>query len=230
MSTSLFFTLASNHSGDLDSLISRLPSLNCEKVVGKSAVVILSRFGLSVVSTFRIEWIGFVVSMWSGFHLKLFPSVCSFSKCKWVDCGFDPVCILLQSLIYWWSWEGWFSVGWINYLICCVVWARFSFWGMNLKSLIKISLISCQKKVSPLASSILYHLLGKSARVEGNKCGEALSSLYPSFLHFVSQVLICCSGFWPPVKVWIWACWVNFFPPNRSTKKVEAFVQVCSFV
>ena len=38
---------------------------------------------------------------------------------------------------------------------------------MKLKSLIKISLSSCHKKVSPLASSILYHLFGKSVRVDG---------------------------------------------------------------
>ena len=171
MSTSLVFTLASSHSRALASLIGRISSLNYENVAEKSAAVILSVSCLSVVASFRIERIGFVVSTWLDFHLKLLPSVFSFSNCKWVDYGINHVCILLQSFIYWWSHKGWFWVGWINCLTCFAVSPRFSFWGMKLKSLIKISLSSCHKKVSPLASSILYHLFGKSAGVEGNKCG-----------------------------------------------------------
>ena len=102
MSTSLVFTLEYNHSSALASLIDRLPYLNCENLAGKLATVILSRSCLLVVATFRIELIGFVVSTWLDFHLKLFPSVCSFSKCKRVICGLDSVCILLQSLICQW--------------------------------------------------------------------------------------------------------------------------------
>ena len=162
---------------------------------------------------------GFVVSMWSVFHLNLLPFVCSFSKCKRVDCDFDSVCILLQSLICRWSWKGYFSIGWGNCLIWCAVPANCLFWGMNWKSWIKFCLSSCQKKVSPWASSILYHLLGKSASVEGNKCGQDRSSLYPSLLHSFSQVLMCYFGSWPWIKRGIWASWVNFFPPKPFDKE-----------
>ena len=96
MSTSLVLTLASSHSGALASLIGRLPSLNCENVAGKSAAVVLSVSYLSVVSTFRIVQIGLVISTWLDFHLKLFPSVFSFSNCNLVDCGFSYVYILLH--------------------------------------------------------------------------------------------------------------------------------------
>ena len=94
----------------------------------------------------------------------------------------------------------------------------------------KFSLSSCHMNVSPLASSILYHLFGKSTRVDGNKCGHAHSSLYPSFLHSFSHVLIWSSGFCPWMNIDIWASLVNFSPPNLSTKKVQAAVQVCSLV
>ena len=99
MSNYLVLTLASSHSGALASLIGRLPSLNCENVGGKSSAIILLVSGLSVVSTFRIVQIGFVVSIWLDFHLKLFPSVFSFSNYNLVDCGFDIFCILLHFLI-----------------------------------------------------------------------------------------------------------------------------------
>ena len=94
MSTSLVCILASSHSGALASLIDRLPSLNCENVAGKLAAIILSVSCLSVVVIFRIDRIGFVVSTWLDFHLKLLPSMFSFSSCKWVDGGLDSVCIL----------------------------------------------------------------------------------------------------------------------------------------
>ena len=186
MSNSLVLTLASSHSGALASLISQLPSLNYENVVGNLVAVILSVSCLSVVSTLRIVQIGLVVSTWLDFHLKLFPSMFSFSNCNLVDCGFDLVCILLHFLICRWSCKGLFSVGCINSLICFAISTKFSFCGIKLKSLMRFSLSSCHKKVSPLAYSILYHLFGKSARVDGNKCGHARSSLYPSLLHSLS--------------------------------------------
>ena len=91
MSTSLVLILASSHSSVLASFIGRLPSLNWENVAGKSAAVIQSMSGLSVVATLRTEWIGFVVPAWFEFHLKLLPSVCSFSSCNRVDSTFDPM-------------------------------------------------------------------------------------------------------------------------------------------
>ena len=73
MSNSLVFTLASNHSGALASLIGQIPSLNYENVVGKSAAVIWLVSSLSAVSTLSTIRIGFVVSKWYDFHRKLFP-------------------------------------------------------------------------------------------------------------------------------------------------------------
>ena len=68
MSNSLVFTLASNHSGALASLIGQLPSLNCENVAGKSVAVIWSVYSLLTVSTLSTVRIGFVVSKWYDFH------------------------------------------------------------------------------------------------------------------------------------------------------------------
>ena len=68
MSNSLVFTLASNHSGALASLIGRLPSLNYENVAGNSAAVIQSVSSLPAVSTLSTVRIGFVVSEWYDFH------------------------------------------------------------------------------------------------------------------------------------------------------------------
>ena len=78
MLNSLVLTLASNHSGALDSLIGQLPSLNCENVAGKSATGIQSVSSLSVVSTLSTMRIGFVVSEWYDFHRNIFPSRFSF--------------------------------------------------------------------------------------------------------------------------------------------------------
>ena len=127
MLNSLVLNLASIHYGALASLISRIPSLNYENVVGNLAAVILLVSCLSVVSTFRIVQIGLVILIWLDFHRKIFPSVFSFSNCNLVDCGFDLVCILLHFHVYQLSCKGFFSVGWINSLICFVVSTRFSF-------------------------------------------------------------------------------------------------------
>ena len=114
MSNSLVLTLASSHFGALASLIGRIPSLNYENVVGKSAAVIRSVSSLSVVPTLSTVQIGLVVLTWFDFHLKIFPSVFSFFDCSLVDCGIVPVCILLQSIVYRLSFKGLFSVGCIN--------------------------------------------------------------------------------------------------------------------
>ena len=169
MSNYLVLTLASSHSGALASLIGQLPSLKWDNVAGKSAADIRSVSSLSVVSTLRTVRIGLVVSTWFDFHLKLFPYVFSFSNCSLVDCGFVLVCILLHFIVCGLSFKGLFFVGCINSLIFFPVSNKFSFCGIKLKSLMKFSLSSCHKNVSPLASSILYHLFGKSARVYGNR-------------------------------------------------------------
>ena len=62
MSNCLVLTLESNHFGDLDSLIDRIPSLNYDNVAEKSAAVIWSVSILSVVSILSTVRIGFVVS------------------------------------------------------------------------------------------------------------------------------------------------------------------------
>ena len=62
MSNSLVLTLESIHSGDLDSLISLIPYLNCENVAGKSAMLIRLVSSLSVLPTLSTVRIGFVVS------------------------------------------------------------------------------------------------------------------------------------------------------------------------
>ena len=68
-------------------------------------------------------------------------------------------------------------VGCINIFICFVASTNFLSFDIKLKSLIKFSLSSFHRNVSPRASSILYHLFGKLASVEGNSCGHVLSSL-----------------------------------------------------
>ena len=99
MSNSLVFTLASNHSGALASLIGRLPSLNYENAAGNSTVVIRSVSSLSVFSTLSTVQIGFVVSEWYDFHRKLFPFGFSFSICSLVYCGVVLVCMLLHVIV-----------------------------------------------------------------------------------------------------------------------------------
>ena len=70
-----------------------------------------------------------------------------------------------------------FLVGSMNVFIYFAVSTSFSFCGIKLKSLMKFSISSFHWNVSPHASSILYHLFGKSASVEGNRCGHVRSSL-----------------------------------------------------
>ena len=97
MSNYLVFTLASNHSGDLASLIGWFPSLNYENVAGKYVAVIWSVSStISTLSTVRIR---FVVSEWYDFHRKLFPSGFSFSICSLVDWGVVLVCMLLNFIV-----------------------------------------------------------------------------------------------------------------------------------
>ena len=93
MSNSLVFTLASNHSGALASLIGQLPSLNCENVAENSVAVIHSVS--STVSTLSTVRIGFVVSEWYDFHQNIFPSGFSFSICSLVNYGVVLACMLL---------------------------------------------------------------------------------------------------------------------------------------
>ena len=155
MSNSVILTLASSYLGALASLIGQIPSLNCENVVGNSAAVIRSVSSLSVVPTLTTVRIGLVILTWFDFHLKFFPFVFSFSNCSLVDCGIVLVCILLQFIICRLSFQGLFSVDCMNYLIYFVVSTKFLFCGIKLKSLIKFSLSSCHRNVSPRASSIL---------------------------------------------------------------------------
>ena len=68
-------------------------------------------------------------------------------------------------------------VGCINVFIYFVASTSFLSHDIKLKSLMKFSLCSFHKNVSPHASSILYHLLGRSSSVEGNRCGHIRSSL-----------------------------------------------------
>ena len=65
----------------------------------------------------------------------------------------------------------------MNAFIYFVASTSLSSFGMNLKSLMKFCLTSFHKNVSPRASSILYHMLGRSSNVDGNKCGHIRSSL-----------------------------------------------------
>ena len=99
MSNSLIFTLASNHSGSLASLIGQLPYLNCENVAGKSATVIRSISSLSIVSTLSTVRIGFIIYEWYDFHRNLFPSGFSLSICSLIDCGSVLVCMLLHVIV-----------------------------------------------------------------------------------------------------------------------------------
>ena len=66
--------------------------------------------------------------------------------------------------------------GCINFFICSIASTSLSSSGMNLKFLMKFYLISFHKNVSPHASSILYHLFGKSSNVDGNSVDVFVSS------------------------------------------------------
>ena len=99
MSNYLVFTLESNHSGALASLIGWLPSLNYENVAGNSVAVIRSVSCLLAISTLSTMQIGFVVSEWYDFHRNLFPSGFSFSICSLVDYGVVLVCMLLHVIV-----------------------------------------------------------------------------------------------------------------------------------
>ena len=158
---------------------------------------------LSVVSTLNTMRIGFIVSAWFDFHLKLFPSEFSFSICSLVDCGIVPVCILLHFVVSQLCFGVLFFVGCTNALICFYVSTKFSFWGTKLKSLIKFSLSSSHRNVSPRASLIFYHFFGKSESVDRNRHGHVRSSLYPSLLHSFSHVFIWFFGSCPWVNVGI---------------------------
>ena len=65
----------------------------------------------------------------------------------------------------------------MNVFICYVASTSLSSSSMNINSLIKFYLSSFHMNVSPHASSILYHLVGKSFNVDGNRCGHIRSSL-----------------------------------------------------
>ena len=147
--------------------------------------------------------IGFVILVWFDFHLKLLPSGFSFSICSIVDYGIVPVCLLLQFIVSRLYFRFLFSIDCTNVLICSTVSTKFSSCGIKLKSLIKFSLSSCHRNVSPRASSILYHLFGKSESVDGNRCGHVCSSLYPSLLHSFSHVFIWFFGSCPWVNIGI---------------------------
>ena len=93
---------------------------------------------------------------------------------------FQSVMVLCRSMMNNWLYK-------CFYLFCCF--DQFGIFRYESKSLMKFSLSSCHMNVSPRASSILYHLFGKSSSVDGNKCGHVRSSLYPSLLHSFSHVL-----------------------------------------
>ena len=65
----------------------------------------------------------------------------------------------------------------MNAFIYFAISTSFLFCGIKLKSLMNSSLSSFHWNVLPRASSILYHLFGKSASVEGNGCGHVRLSL-----------------------------------------------------
>ena len=171
--------------------------MNCENDAGESYAVIWSGSCFSVDSIFNIVLIGFLVYRWSDFHWNIFPLVCSISSRSLVDCGILLDWILWHDAFGWlWFWvKLLLIVGFMNVFICFVTSINWSYFGMKLKYLVKFSFSSFHQNVSPHASSILYHLFGKSARVDGNICGHARSSLYPSFLHYFSHVFIWSSGF-----------------------------------
>ena len=179
MSNSLVLTFASIHSGALLSLICQIPSLKYENDVRKSVVVILSVSSLSVDSNLSIVLIDFTIYGWSVFHWKLFPCVCSFSSWSLVDCGiiFDRMLLQNDFSQLWFCVKVWWTTGCMNVFICFVASTSLSSSYINLKSLMKFSLRSCHMNVFPRDSSILYHLLGKSSNVDGNRCGHMHSSL-----------------------------------------------------
>ena len=92
----------------------------------------------------------------------------------------------------------------------------------------KFSLRVFQVNVSPLASSILNHLLGRSSSIVGNKCGHVHSSWYLRRFHSFWHRSTCFVGSSPGWNLMICTWAFNFCPPNLSMKYVEADVQLCS--
>ena len=177
MSISLVLTFASIHSSALLSLICQLPSLIYENVSKKSIVIIWSVSSLSIDSILSIVLTGLTISKWSDFHWNIFPCVCSFYNWSLVFCG-----ILFDRMLWHAAFGRLFCVDLLvvickNVFIYFVASSNFSSFGIKLKSLIKFSLSSFHRNVSPRASSILYHFFGRSSNVEGNRCGHIRSSL-----------------------------------------------------
>ena len=94
--------------------------------------------------------------------------------------------------------------------------------------MIKFSLSVYQVNVSPLASSILYHLLGRSSSVVGNKCGHVRSSCYLRHFHSFWQRSTCFVKSSPRWNLVICDWAVSFCLPNLSMKYVDVVVQLCS--
>ena len=103
----------------------------------------------------------------------------------------------------------------------------FVFWK-EWEFLIKFCLRVFQVNVSPLSSSILYHLFGKSSRVDRNRWGHVHSLWYPSHFHSFWHSSICFVGSYPRWNVLMLAYAVSFWPPNHSTKHVDAVIQLWS--
>ena len=172
---------ASIDSGALDSFISRFPSLISEYWGGKScspsfSSCVLSWSGFCSVDILYRVFISVFPRGWFLFSRKLFPGKWSDFNCSRVECWTFSTETYRHSLV------GLFSTTLFDLFVsrnCCICLAAgciFLSSIKNKKSLMKFCWSVFQVNVSPLASSILYHLLGKSLRVEGNRWGHIHSS------------------------------------------------------
>lgn len=165
---------------------------------------------------------------WFFLSCKLFPREWSVSSCSRVECWISFTDTSRHSLVGLISTVSFDDFSPMNCSICFATGFSFSSSGVKENSLIKFSLRVCQVNVSPLAS-ILYHLLGKSSSVVGNKCGHVCSSWYLIRFHSFwkrSTCFVRSSLGWNLV---IYAWVVNFYPPNLSIKYIDAIVQLCSW-
>jgi len=144
-----------------------------------------SYYSLSSVVILNIDFTWFCSVGWSFFHWKLCPfhfvfsmsilraiEISLFSTNTKFQVNVDPPSTDIFVFSFYSTGEGISR----NVFIWCVSSFKCSSTWLNSKSCTKFSLISSQFEVWPLASSILYHLLGKI-------WGYTLSYLYPIFHH-----------------------------------------------
>ena len=200
---------------------------------GKYCSPCFSSFVLSYSDLFSVDILYKVFILvfpkgWSLFSWKLFPRNWAVSNWSWVDWWTS------STRTYWHSLVGLFSTILFhllvsrNYCICWEVGCRCSFSGKNEKSLMKFCLRVFLVNVSHIASPILYHLFGKSSRLDGNRWGHVHLSWYPSHFHSFWHSSIWFVGSSPGWNVSMSSCAVSFWPPNHSMKYVDAIVQLWS--